>query len=137
MNALELQFDADCFDYVMGFHTASVVDNPRRLMEEMVRVCTPGGTIVIINYFPTEHAWLSPVVNAASWLTKWLGWHMHVKYDDLFDHPEIRVQQRYKTSPLSFFTVVVSQRQVLDESGALPSSKATKQKIGRHTSCTR
>lgn len=128
MNALELRFDADSFDYVMGFHTASVVDNPRRLMEEMVRVCKPGGTIVIINYFPTQKSWLSPMVDAASSLTKWLGWHMHVKYDDLFDHPEIRVRQRYKTSSLSFFTVVVCQKQDSGESGALRTLNLTKAK---------
>ncbi|MCE9555881.1 MAG: class I SAM-dependent methyltransferase [Planctomycetes bacterium] len=137
MNALDLQFAANTFDYVMGFHTASVVDDPQRLMEEMVRVCKPGGTIVIINYFRTQNPWLAPLVDVVSSFTELLGWQTQVKYDDLFENPQIRVQDRYKTSSWSLFTIVVSQklgRADIHDSQSQNEIRANR--ADRHTTCT-
>ena len=110
MDALDLQFDSDTFDYVMGFHTASVVADPRRMMDEMLRVCKPGGKLVVINHLRTSSHWLAPVTNVASSLTRRLGWRINVGYDDLFANSVIEVERRFKTSPRSLFTVVVGRK---------------------------
>ncbi|MBI3301090.1 MAG: methyltransferase domain-containing protein [Deltaproteobacteria bacterium] len=53
MDALNLQFPDNSFDYVTSFHVISVVPDPVRMMREVHRVCKPGGTVVIINHFRT------------------------------------------------------------------------------------
>jgi len=111
MDALDLQFPADTFDYVMGFHTASVVADPRRLIDEMLRVCRGGGRIVVINHLRTgRHRWLVPLSNAASALTRPLGWHVNVSFEELFAREELSVERRSKSSPWSPFTVVVARK---------------------------
>ncbi|MGH7966558.1 MAG: class I SAM-dependent methyltransferase, partial [Candidatus Binatia bacterium] len=44
MDALNLEFPDNSFDYVTSFHVISVVPNPVRMMQEIHRVCKPGGT---------------------------------------------------------------------------------------------
>ena len=53
MDALNLAYSDNVFDYVMAFHVVSVVPDPVRMVDEMKRVCRPGGTIVIVNHFTT------------------------------------------------------------------------------------
>lgn len=111
MDALDLQFPADAFDYVLGFHTASVVADPPKLIDEMLRVCRPGGRIVVINHLrASRRRWLVPLANAASALTRPLGWHVNVSFEDLFARDGLKVQRRSKSSPWSPFTVVVAKK---------------------------
>jgi phosphatidylethanolamine/phosphatidyl-N-methylethanolamine N-methyltransferase len=95
----------------MGFHTASVVADPQRLIDEMLRVCRPGGRIVVINHLRTSRRrWLVPLANVASALTRPLGWHVNVSFDDLFEREDLTVERRSKSSPWSPFTVVVAEK---------------------------
>src|SRR5450759_4675653 len=45
MDALNMKFVDNAFDYVMAFHVVSVVPDAQRLMQEVVRVGKPGATI--------------------------------------------------------------------------------------------
>src|SRR5207237_6864179 len=54
MNALDLEFPDDTFDYVMAFHVVTVVPDPVRMIAEAQRVCKPGGNIVIVNHFTSD-----------------------------------------------------------------------------------
>ena len=51
MDAASLIFDDAAFDVVFAPYTISVVPDPVRVAREMLRVCRPGGTIVVVNHF--------------------------------------------------------------------------------------
>ena len=73
-DALNLDFPDNSFDDVVTFHVITVVPDPLQMMSEMVRVCKPGGRIVIVNHFASPNwvlYFLNTVVNP---LTKLLGW---------------------------------------------------------------
>ncbi|HZB94113.1 MAG TPA: class I SAM-dependent methyltransferase [Stellaceae bacterium] len=55
MDAEQTSFADDAFDAVLALYVASVVPNPARFAAEMRRVCKPGGTIVIVNHFTSNH----------------------------------------------------------------------------------
>lgn len=110
MDALDLDFPDDHFDYVMAFHIVSVVPDFERLMQEISRVAKSGGTVVIINHFRSEQKWLAVLVDMLDPVTRRLGWRTTLRYGDVVHAGPFRVEQRFKTSPRSLFTVVLARR---------------------------
>lgn len=60
MDSMDLKFPDGKFDKVVAMYVATVVPDPKRMVDEMRRVCKPGGSVYIINHF--SHA--NPVVGA-------------------------------------------------------------------------
>ena len=54
-DAQALEFPDNSFDWVLTFHVMTVVPDPRRMMSEMIRVCKPGGRIVVITHFASPN----------------------------------------------------------------------------------
>ncbi len=106
MNAEKLTFEDSSFDVVTSFHTVSVVSNPQAMMNEMVRVCKPGGRILMINHFRSENPWVARVVGSAGGITKHLGWRVDVGLAEITRDLPLRLDQCYKPNRLSFFTVL-------------------------------
>jgi phosphatidylethanolamine/phosphatidyl-N-methylethanolamine N-methyltransferase len=106
MNAEELDFEDSSFDFVTSFHTISVVSDPDAMMSEMVRVCRPGGVILIINHFRSENPLIARVVDSAGNITKRLGWRTDLELDAIVREQPLRLERRYKPTPFSFFTVM-------------------------------
>lgn len=106
MNALEMSFEDDSFDYTMAFHVVSVVPDGRRLLEEMIRVTKPGGTIVIINHFRFRNPVLSAIDTMIEPITRRLGWHT-LSLDETLAGLPLHIERQYKTSPRSLFTILI------------------------------
>jgi phosphatidylethanolamine/phosphatidyl-N-methylethanolamine N-methyltransferase len=107
-DALALRFPDDSFDYVMAFHVVSVVPDAKRLMAEAQRVCRPGGRIVIINHFRSENRQVARLQHSIDPMTRRLGWTTSLKLRDILDRHMLHVEQQWKTSPRSLFTIVIA-----------------------------
>jgi phosphatidylethanolamine/phosphatidyl-N-methylethanolamine N-methyltransferase len=92
------------------------------LMKEMVRVCKPGGTVVIINHFRSARRWLAPLVDRLDPITRKLGWRTTLRCEELFDDITLRVERQFKTSETSLFTVVIARKP--EGAGALAARQA-------------
>lgn len=110
MDALDMPLADATFDYVMAFHIVSVVPDHRRLMQEIWRVCKPGGTVAIINHLRSEQPMIAAAVDLLNPLTNRLGWQTRLKYDDLVAAAPLQVVRRYKTSGRSLFTVIIAEK---------------------------
>lgn len=117
MDAMNLKFPDNTFDYVTSFHVISVVPDPVRMMQEIHRVCKPQGTIAIINHFRTTKPVLGPIVGALTPVTRHLGWDASLQLSQAFADVPVRIQRRFKTSPFSLFTVVLAENQKNGRSG--------------------
>jgi phosphatidylethanolamine/phosphatidyl-N-methylethanolamine N-methyltransferase len=108
MNAERLEFDDASFDFVTSFHTISVVSRPEAMMQEIVRVCKPGGRIMLINHFRSDNPIIARVVDSAGNITKRLGWRTDLELQALLSELPIRLDHCYKPNPLSLFTVMTA-----------------------------
>lgn len=72
-DAAHLTFANDSFDRVYAPYMISVVPDPVKVALEMKRVCRPGGRIVILNHFRSEHPLMSRIERAISPLTIHVG----------------------------------------------------------------
>lgn len=119
MDALNLAFAAAAFDYVTSFHVLSVVPDTVRMLQEVHRVCKPGGTVVIINHFRSTHPILGSLSGALDPCTRRLGWSTAPRLADVVNSAPLSVEQCFKTSPLSLFTVVCASKEKEQHDGGL------------------
>ncbi len=68
MDAQAMDFADNSFDAVLALYVASTVQDPARFGAELLRVCRPGGSIVIVNHFSSR----AGLIGMAE---KWLGRH--------------------------------------------------------------
>ena len=73
MDAANLTFADDSFDIVYAPYVISVVSDPVRVVNEMRRVCRPGGKIVILNHFRSHTPVVARVERAISPFTVHIG----------------------------------------------------------------
>jgi phosphatidylethanolamine/phosphatidyl-N-methylethanolamine N-methyltransferase len=73
MDAANLTFADDSFDIVYAPYVISVVSDPVRVVNEMRRVCRPGGKIVILNHFRSRTPVVARVERAISPFTVHIG----------------------------------------------------------------
>lgn len=107
MDALQLEFPDDSFDYVMAFHVVTVVPDPVRMVEEAKRVCRPGGRIVIVNHFTSDFPLLGSLTETLDPVTRRLGWRTNLRLRPFIESTELKVEKAYKISKLSLYTVLV------------------------------
>jgi phosphatidylethanolamine/phosphatidyl-N-methylethanolamine N-methyltransferase len=81
MDAEHLEFAENSFDAVLALYVASVVPNPARFAAEMRRVCIPGGTIVLVNHFTSEHWALRFMEKRLAHLARHIGFHADFPLD--------------------------------------------------------
>lgn len=131
MDATSLDFPDDHFDYVNAFHLVTVVPDHQKLLSEMIRVCKPGGTLVVINHFQSPRRWVSFWVNLIDPVTRPLGWSTRLSLQQFVGQANVRVRRRYKTAWRSLFTVMIAETlsktgQSIDETGAATARRPTR-----------
>ena len=106
MDALNLTFADNSFDYVTVFHTVTVVPDPVQMLAEAQRVCKPGGKIVIVNHFTTDLPIIGSLTEALDPLTRRLGWRTKLKLEPFLQATDLTVEEIYKLSKVSLYTVI-------------------------------
>jgi phosphatidylethanolamine/phosphatidyl-N-methylethanolamine N-methyltransferase len=59
MEAERLSFPDRTFDCVLASYVMSTVSNPALVLDQIVRVCRPGGVIVLLNHFRSRRRWVA------------------------------------------------------------------------------
>jgi len=109
-DALQLDFADNSFDDVVSFHVITVVPDPGRMMDEMVRVCKPGGRIVIVNHFASANPILYFLNTLINPVTKLLGWTTRLRTRDVLRGKNITVERIERVARFSVHTIIVARK---------------------------
>lgn len=110
MDAGALTFADGAFDIAAAMFVMSVVPDPGRVLDEMVRVVRPGGRIVTVNHFAAEGGARAAVER---WLARYgssLGWHPEFPLGAVTGHAAMRLIEQQRLFPLGLYTLLVFER---------------------------
>ena len=110
MDARQLDFPDDTFDTVAAMHVLSVVPEPERVMQEIARVCKPGGQVVIANHFQRDDGLLARVERIAAPLENVLGWHSDFHISTVLSDDRLHIVEQASLPPMGMMTFLVLQK---------------------------
>ena len=76
MDARNIDFPDGHFDKVLAPYVISVVPDPQKVMDEIARVCRPGGTVIVVNHFQSAFPPLAALEHLVTPLSTWIGFRM-------------------------------------------------------------
>jgi phosphatidylethanolamine/phosphatidyl-N-methylethanolamine N-methyltransferase len=107
MDAQEMEFKDSSFDSVVAMYVASVVPDPRKLVDEIRRVCKPGGTIVFLNHFQNKNPVIRRAEAVIQPLAKYLGFHPDFPMEEFLEQTGFQVRTAIPVNLLDYWTVLV------------------------------
>lgn len=107
MNAEQLAFADDSFDVVVAMFVMTVVPEVGRAMQELRRVCKPGGEIYIVNHFAASEPGLRRgVERRLARFSKSLGWRPDFTLDSLMSGSGLQVTDMRTLPPFGLFSIL-------------------------------
>jgi phosphatidylethanolamine/phosphatidyl-N-methylethanolamine N-methyltransferase len=106
MDAGAMEFDDDSFDTVVAAYVVTAVPDYRKVVNEMIRVCRPGGRIIMLNHFSNGNKVINAVERVLSPITKHLGWRTDLSLNTVLEGTSLHVARNQKVNPLRLWALV-------------------------------
>jgi phosphatidylethanolamine/phosphatidyl-N-methylethanolamine N-methyltransferase len=106
MDAGAMEFADDSFDTVVAAYVVTAVPDYRKVVNEMIRVCRPGGRIVMLNHFSNGNRLIAAVEKVISPITKHLGWRTDLSLTTVLEGTSLHVAHKQNVNPLRFWVLV-------------------------------
>lgn len=107
MDAQKMEFPDNSFDKVVAMYVASVVPDVGQLVNEIRRVCKPGGQIVFLNHFQNKNPILRRAEAIVQPLAKYLGFHPDFPMSEFLEKTGFEVTTAIPVNVLDYWTVLV------------------------------
>lgn len=106
MDARNLDFDDDKFNTVVAMYVMTVVPEPELVMEELERVCAPGGQVILVNHFSQEHGTRGWLERRMAPFASTIGWRPIFPVDRVMGCDSLELIERRSLRPLGLFTML-------------------------------
>ena len=106
MDAGHMEFMDDSFDIVMAAYVVTAVPDYRKVVNEMIRVCKPGGLIVMLNHFSNGNKVIAAVEKFISPFCKHIGFRTDLSLNTVLEGTTLLVKRKEKVNPLRFWHLV-------------------------------
>ncbi|WP_447975176.1 class I SAM-dependent methyltransferase [Nitrospira sp. Kam-Ns4a] len=106
MDAGQMEFPDDSFDTVMAAYVVTAVPDYRKVVTEMIRVCRPGGRIIMLNHFSNGNKLIAAVEKVISPLCKHIGFRTDLSLDNVLAGTSLLVARKEKVNPFRFWHLV-------------------------------
>jgi phosphatidylethanolamine/phosphatidyl-N-methylethanolamine N-methyltransferase len=103
MNAQSMGFADDSFDAVVAAYVMTVIPDYRRALDEMARVCRPGGRLLILNHFTNGNRLVRAFERAVSPLCERLGWRSDLAVSDVLGDAPFELTSEVRMGPLGMW----------------------------------
>ena len=106
MDAEAMDFPDNSFDKVVAMYVASVVPNPRRLINEMKRVCKPEGEIFIVNHFRHGNPLIGKIECMVAPLSKHLGFRPNFCLEEFIEDTSLELIEKSPVNMFGYWTLL-------------------------------
>jgi phosphatidylethanolamine/phosphatidyl-N-methylethanolamine N-methyltransferase len=106
MDAGEMDYADSSFDVVVAMYVMTVVPDPEKVLNELARVCRPGGTVLLINHFSADGGVRGLAEKAMSPFTGKLGWRPEFPVNFVLGHQDMRLVDTMSVRPFGLFTLL-------------------------------
>lgn len=106
MDAQALEYEDDSFDKVVAMYVASVVPEPQKMVDEMKRVCRPGGDLFIVNHFSQERGPMASMERIASPFAKLVGFRPSFPLNDFLRMADLELVDTQGVNAFGYWTLI-------------------------------
>lgn len=107
MNAEKMDFPDNSFSHVVAMYVVSVSPDPAAIVREMVRVCKPGGELVILNHFSEEDTLVGRLERVLAPLSSRLGFKPYFPLNEFTEQcSPFAFDERSKTNLLGYWSIL-------------------------------
>ncbi|MFW2330966.1 MAG: class I SAM-dependent methyltransferase [Nitrospinota bacterium] len=106
MDACNLAFKDNSFDYAIATHIISVVPNPMKLMNEMRRVCKPDGKLALVNHFISSNPIIGNVEKRCDPFFRKIGWRTNLSLEEFIEESKLDIYQTTKLNKIDLWKIV-------------------------------
>ena len=106
MDASRLEFPDGAFDRILASYVLSTVPDAATVLGEIVRVCRPGGRVVVVNHFRSSFppaALVERILRPVTWL---FGFRLDLPLQVVTTHPDIHVERAARTNLLGLWRLL-------------------------------
>lgn len=106
MDAENMTYANRCFDKVAAMYVASVVPHPQKLVDEMKRVCKPGGDLFILNHFSNPNWFVNTFEKLLSPMAKVIGFRPAFPMDTFIEQCGLDVVDITPVNLFGYWTLI-------------------------------
>ena len=100
-------------------YVLTVVPDPKKVMEELERVCRPGGEVIVVNHFSQSHGLRGAVEKVLAPFATRLGWRPEFPMETLLSRPRLEIVEATDLKPFGLFTMLRFRKTAEGESQAI------------------
>jgi phosphatidylethanolamine/phosphatidyl-N-methylethanolamine N-methyltransferase len=106
MDAERMQFHDHSFDKVAAIYVASVVPQPIRLVNEMRRVCKPGGELYFLNHFRSRNRVIGGIERLLAPLSRLLGFRPDLSLESFIEDTKLEVIDQNQANMFGYWMLI-------------------------------
>ncbi len=107
MNAEEMDFEDNSFDCVVAMYVATVVPSPKKFVDEMKRVCKPGGKIIILNHFNDKKRLFGKMALLLTPISRQIGFRPNLSLTEFLQATKLKVNNKISVNLFDIWTALV------------------------------
>lgn len=111
MDAERMDFGDGVFDHVVAMYVLPVAPSPEMLVDEMRRVCRPGGDLFFVNHFRKSNLVIGSVERLLSPLSKLMGFRPDFALDEIVEQTDLDVVESQPVNLFGYWTLLHARRE--------------------------